>query len=67
MQGESGRPSVAGPRFRLACAVCGCRFVLAEPAYQLYAGIVECPSCGSLDLVLLEDERSRCERAGLER
>jgi hypothetical protein len=43
---------------RLACANCGRRFAVAEQAYTLCCGVVECPACGSLDLVLLEDERA---------
>jgi len=55
---DAGRLTAApaGPRF--ACAVCGERFVVTPAAYALCSGVVECPACGSLDLVLLEDERA---------
>ena len=50
---DAGRvPAVTvGPRF--ACAICGERFVVTPAAYAHCSGVVECPACGSLDLVLL--------------
>jgi DNA-directed RNA polymerase subunit RPC12/RpoP len=53
---EAGLPAVRV--IRLACANCGRQFAIAEQAYTLCCGVVECPACGSLDLVLLEDERA---------
>jgi hypothetical protein len=55
-RGRGGVAAATGPR--LACAVCGERFVVTPAHYGRCSGAVECPACGSLDLVLLEDERA---------
>jgi DNA-directed RNA polymerase subunit RPC12/RpoP len=62
MQGDAGRPPDCRRRFRLACANCGRRFEVAEAEYRRLSGAVDCPLCGSLDLVLLEDERRGSRR-----
>jgi len=46
------------PGASFACAICGERFVVTPGTYARCSGVVECPACGSLDLVLLEDERA---------
>jgi hypothetical protein len=58
MEGDVGRSVAFVVMIRLACAECGRRFELTVPAYRSCSGVVECPACGSLDLVLLEDERA---------
>jgi hypothetical protein len=39
---------------RLACDVCGHEFLVDPPVYRARCGVVECPRCGSTDLVLLD-------------
>jgi len=38
----------------LACEVCTEEFHVVTAAYRARCGIVECPLCGSTDLVLLD-------------
>lgn len=51
---EPGTPPDACGAVRLVCDVCGHAFGVAVPAYRSRSGIVECPRCGSLDLVLID-------------
>ena len=37
----------------LACEVCGAEFGVTVDRYEACSGVVECPTCGSTDLVLL--------------
>jgi hypothetical protein len=39
---------------RLACEVCTKEFTVGVPVYRSLSGVVECPRCGSTDLVLLD-------------
>lgn len=38
----------------LACEVCTEDFLVPVAAYRARCGVVECPRCGSTDLVLLD-------------
>jgi uncharacterized Zn finger protein len=40
-------------RIHLACDVCGQEFLVTIADYEAHSGVVECPRCGSYDLVLL--------------
>jgi len=58
MWDDVGRAPASCEEVYFACANCGERFSVTSPAYRRLSGVVECPACGSLDLVLLEDERA---------
>jgi predicted RNA-binding Zn-ribbon protein involved in translation (DUF1610 family) len=58
MQDDVGRAPALSQVMDFACANCGERFTVTPPAYRRLSGVVECPVCGSLDLVLLDDERA---------
>jgi hypothetical protein len=48
-------------RIDLACTVCDQEFVVPIEAYRACSSVVQCPSCGSTDLVLLVfDEGVTC-------
>jgi hypothetical protein len=48
----------------LACDVCGQEFLVPAEAYQARSGVVECPRCGSSDLILTDrGESARSGRA----
>ena len=54
--------------FHLACEVCPEEFLIAVAVYQANSSIVQCPRCGSTDLVLLhpgDDTGQRPAEAGL--
>jgi len=45
----------------LACTVCGAPFAVSAEDYAACTGVVECPGCGSTDLILLSaDARATC-------
>ena len=48
-------------RIDLACDVCTEEFVVPIEVYRAHSGVVQCPCCGSTDLVLLVfDEGVTC-------
>jgi hypothetical protein len=48
----------------LACTVCSEDFVVAAETYQAHSSVVECPCCGSTDLVLLRWDKDETSRLG---
>ena len=40
--------------FHLVCEVCAEEFLVADAVYRASSSIVQCPRCGSTDLVLLD-------------
>jgi len=52
----SGPGTSAGPRgaVRLLCDVCALEFAVPPATYRSLSGIVACPRCGALDLVLVD-------------
>ncbi len=49
-----GAPANARGAVLLACDVCFHEFGVPVAAYRSLSGIVACPRCGSLDLVLID-------------
>jgi hypothetical protein len=48
-------------RIDLACAVCNVEFVVPIEVYKALSSVVQCPCCGSTDLILLVfDEGVTC-------
>ena len=41
-------------RFHLVCEVCAEEFLVADAVYLANPSMVQCPRCGSTDLVLLD-------------
>ena len=53
--GHDPGTSVCSPRaVRLLCEVCAREFDVPTTAYRSLSGIVPCPRCGCLDLVLID-------------
>ena len=49
-------------RIDLACEVCTEEFVVPIEVYEAYSSVVQCPCCGSTDLILLVfDEGVACQ------
>ena len=48
-------------RVELACTVCTDEFAVPIAVYRAHSGVVLCPCCGSTDLVLLGESRSKAE------
>lgn len=59
-----GAPANARGDVLLACDVCRHEFGVAVPLYRSLSGIVACPRCGSLDLVLIDpgDDVPGCDQ-----
>ncbi len=51
---EPGTSASARGAVRLVCEVCAHEFGVSVPVYRSHSGIVACPRCGSLDLVLID-------------
>ena len=49
-------------RIDLACEVCTEEFVVPIEVFEAYSSVVQCPCCGSTDLILLVwDEGVACQ------
>jgi DNA-directed RNA polymerase subunit RPC12/RpoP len=46
------------------CTVCNKEFVVSVEEYKAWSGVVPCPGCGSMDLVLLCEQDLRDKRRG---
>jgi DNA-directed RNA polymerase subunit RPC12/RpoP len=51
---EPGTSANVRGAVRLVCEVCAREFGVPVPEYRSHSGIVACPRCGSLDLVLID-------------
>ena len=51
---EPGTSASTRGAVRLLCEVCAHEFAVPVAAYRAHSGIVACPRCGCLDLVLID-------------
>jgi hypothetical protein len=55
------REDAMSVRIELACTVCSEEFIVPIEVYKAHSSVVQCPCCGSTDLVLLVfDEGVTC-------